>query len=308
MKFPHFWTILLPLYCSNVINAAPIEEIEEEHEKPFDLNRIETLYSFGDSYTTQNLDLLSMTYACANCTSAGGRNWVEYLVDLHPMEYWNLAYNSAPISNNLVGQNSTTVTDVTTQITSLFPKYLSKASHNPYTTLHTIWVGINDINLTADWDNTDELDEILMEQYKVLVEYLMIKHNARQFVLISVPPIDRSLKWQIEGLITITKIKRRVHDFNKKLKSLIKHLHSLFPGHYYLYDAWDTFTTILDHPEDYNITHTTDYCPDWSFPVENNCSSIEQYFWYNDLHPTYKIHEYVAQDLYKFLKIHSSNE
>ena len=45
-----------------------------------------------------------MSYACPNCTSAGGPNWVEYLVEMHPMQYWNLAYNSAPISNALVGQ------------------------------------------------------------------------------------------------------------------------------------------------------------------------------------------------------------
>ena len=104
---PLFWIILLSLnYYFQVLitNAAPLI-IEKRHDiVPFDFNAIQTLYSFGDSYTTQNLDVLTMTYACPNCTSAGGRNWVEYLVDLHPMRYWNLAYNSAPISNAMVGQ------------------------------------------------------------------------------------------------------------------------------------------------------------------------------------------------------------
>ena len=33
---------------------------------------------------------------------------------------------------------------------------------------------------------------------------------------------------------------------------------------------------------------------------------IFSYFWYNDLHPTYKIHEYVAHDMYNFLRERSS--
>lgn len=99
--FPSFFfssvmLVFLTITCSLILacHGAPVSF----------LNRLQTLFSFGDSYTTQNLDTITMSYACANCTSAGGPNWVEYLVEIHPMQYWNLAYNSAPISNNLVDQ------------------------------------------------------------------------------------------------------------------------------------------------------------------------------------------------------------
>ncbi|KAG2224477.1 hypothetical protein INT45_010543, partial [Circinella minor] len=179
--------------------------------EPFDINAVQTLYSFGDSYTTQNLNLSTMAYACRNCTSAGGLNWVEYLADLHPMKYWNLAYNSAPISNAMVGQNSSAVADVTKQITSMFPQYFNSTNQqDPSTTLYTIWVGINDIDLTADWPDTKKLDKELMKQYRSLVEYLVTQHNARQFVLITVPPIDRSPMWQSKGSDAVEMIKKRV--------------------------------------------------------------------------------------------------
>ncbi|KAI9490401.1 SGNH hydrolase-type esterase domain-containing protein [Zychaea mexicana] len=298
-----FWLILLSWcnYLSVTTDAAPVVNDDNWDIPAFDFSTTKTLYSFGDSYTTQNLDLVSMTYACANCTSAGGRNWVEYLVDLHPMQYWNLAYNSAPVSNAMVGQNASSVIDVTTQITSMFPRHFSSFPRDPSTTLYTIWVGINDINLTADWLDTDELDRKLLEHYKSLVEYLVTQQNARQFVLIMVPPIDRSPYWLRQGPDAVNRARQRVHAYNKKLASLVKRLRSKTPGHFYLFDAWSTFTHILDHPGDYGLSDVTDYCPDWSNPIQNHCASFEQYFWYNDLHPTYRIHQYVAQDVYNYL-------
>ncbi|KAI8143465.1 SGNH hydrolase-type esterase domain-containing protein [Fennellomyces sp. T-0311] len=281
------------------VNTAPIPD---DGTPSFSFAKIRTVYSFGDSYTTQNLDLVSLTYACAACTSAGGPNWVEYLVDLHPMQYWNLAYNSAPIWNALVGQSTSSVPDVTTQITSMFPQHFGNFPRDPSTTLYTIWVGINDIDLTADWPDTDQLDDKLMQQYRALVEYLVTQHGARHFVLISVPPIDRSPMWQRQGPDVVDRIQRRVHEYNMKLASVVQHLGNATPGNFYLFDAWYTFTHILDNPQQYGITHISDYCADWSYPTQNNCAPIEQYFWYNDLHPTYKIHQYVAEAVYQFLQ------
>ena len=39
----------------------------------------------------------------------------------------------------------------------------------------------------------------------------MTQHNVRQFVLITVPPIDRSPMWQSRGSDAVDMIQRRVH-------------------------------------------------------------------------------------------------
>lgn len=37
------------------------------------------------------------------------------------------------------------------------------------TTLTTLWVGINDIDLTYNWENTDALDSRIMRRYQLLL-------------------------------------------------------------------------------------------------------------------------------------------
>lgn len=70
------------------------------------------------------------------------------------------------------------VTDVTTQITNMFPNLFLNTAYGaargvqpwqPSSTLYTIWVGINDIDLTASWNDTDTLDDQLMQHYGNLV-------------------------------------------------------------------------------------------------------------------------------------------
>jgi hypothetical protein len=70
----------------------------------FSYKDINTIISFGDSYTTRYLDMDSLSYACRNCTSAGGPNWVIYLTDATGWFSFDFAYNSAPVNNSLVNQ------------------------------------------------------------------------------------------------------------------------------------------------------------------------------------------------------------
>ncbi|KAI7874577.1 hypothetical protein K492DRAFT_183754 [Lichtheimia hyalospora FSU 10163] len=245
-----------------------------------------------------------MSYACPNCTSAGGPNWVEYLVEMHPMQYWNLAYNSAPISNALVGQPTSPVIDMATQITELYPRHFVNTAykHDPSTTLYTFWIGINDIDQTSDWNDTSTLDDHLMAQYHVLLKYLE-SLGAKHFMLINVPPIDRSPRWsqELKNGTYETTIRRRVQDLNAKLAALHQDLKDTGNSStWMLFDAWSKFTHILDHPHKYGLTHTTDYCVDWNRP-EGCEGSIEQYFWLNALHPTFKIHQFIAKAIFNFL-------
>ncbi|ORY97232.1 SGNH hydrolase-type esterase domain-containing protein [Syncephalastrum racemosum] len=284
------------MQCVSEYNAyaAPIA--------PFDFNNIRTLFTFGDSYTTQNLNTQTLSYACPNCTSAGGPNWVEYLVRLHPMQYWNLAYNSAPIENALVGQPQSLVADVTMQVLDMFPALFLNTAYGaargvqpwqPSSTLYTIWVGINDIDLTASWNDTDTLDDQLMQQYGNLVASDVkdkVKQPGANMMLMTVPPIDRSPLWL--NTSAMDTVKHRVREYNQKLSELAKDKNVM------LFDAWSAFTQMLDHPENYGITSTTTYC-DWNGPT--GCLPIEEYFWYNDLHPTFKIHGILAQFIYEFL-------
>ncbi|KAI9315203.1 GDSL lipase/esterase [Dichotomocladium elegans] len=261
---------------------------------PSYLNRIRTMFSFGDSYTTLYLNTKTMSYACRNCTSAGGPNWVEYLTDAYPMiQYWDFAYNSAPVLSPLVGQTSSSVIDVATQITELLPAHFNITQYDSSETLYTIWVGINDIGLTVAWENTDNLTALIIAQYQTLVEYLVYQ-GARQFMLVNVPPIDRAPKWYNGPQENL--VQARVDDFNKKLAAMVDDLKEKFKlpySRFRLFDAHAAFSRMLDSPSSYGLVDVTGYCPGRSHAKD--CVSSDQYFWYNDLHPTSRVHQLLAQ-------------
>ncbi|KAI7895994.1 uncharacterized protein EV154DRAFT_493125 [Mucor mucedo] len=280
----------------------------------FNYDKINTIISFGDSYTTRYLDMKSLSYACRNCTSAGGPNWVIYLTDTTNWISWDFAYNSAPINNNIVNQ-APTVIDVSTQVRDLYPKIFVSPTEEisdivaskykdmmrtPESTLTTIWVGINDIDLTYDYADTDALDSKIMQAYQVLIDEL-INEGVHQFMLINVPPIDRAPMWhntRNENLI-----RSRVRGYNEKLKIMIEGLKKGHPKDtFFEYDAWSYFNMLMDNPKPYNMTDIDTFCPDWAHPEENNCKPIEEYFWLNDLHPTFHVHELLAKDIQRYLR------
>lgn len=76
------------------------------------------------------------------------------------------------------------VTDISTQVRNLYPKIFVSPTEKiknivasqykdivrtQQSTLTTIWVGINDINLTYNWNDTDSLDLVIMQRYQVLI-------------------------------------------------------------------------------------------------------------------------------------------
>lgn len=280
----------------------------------FDFNHINTIISFGDSYTTRFLDMDTLTYACRNCTSAGGPNWVVYLSETNDWVSWDFAYNSAPVNNTLVHQ-APSVIDIRTQVHELFPKvfvtptneisaivaskYKNNQTRTQKSTLTTVWVGINDIDITYDWKNVEDIDSTIMYQYQALVNKL-IEQGLDQFMLINVPPIDRAPMWRNTQSENIIKV--RVKGYNSKLRNMIANLKYAHPSAtFFEYDAWSYFNKIMDNYKDYDLTDIDSFCPDWSNPVERHCKPIGEYFWLNDLHPTFHVHELMAQDIKKYL-------
>ncbi|CAO3598168.1 unnamed protein product [Absidia cylindrospora] len=260
----------------------------------FHLKKVDTLFSFGDSYTTEYLDLPTMTYPdFNNVSSTNGANWIHYFTEAEHLKNWDLAYNSAPIENSLVHQNSNR------QITELFPQYFlqNDTTYCKDKTLYSIWVGINDIGLLVN-NQTTSLTS-LMHRYRQLISYLY-HHDARNIVLINIPPIDKSPKWAPHD--TATRIHDLVEEYNRKLykmaKSIAKqHRHARI----FFIDAWSIFNHMLNHPDMYGFRNVTGYCPDWRHPEEHGCLPIENYFWLNDLHPTTKVHFHFASQVRRFL-------
>ncbi|KAG1047508.1 hypothetical protein G6F43_010044 [Rhizopus delemar] len=276
---------------------------------------INTIISFGDSYTTRYIDLSNLTYACRNCTSAGAPNWVVYIEDDTDWVSWDFAASGAPLNNALVHKYPP-VHDLDDQIQELYLGVFAAPSatiedivqsaykngpRTAHSTLNTIWIGINDIGLTFGWDNTTTIDKEIMIRYESLIDTL-INYGETHFMFMNVPPIERSPRWS-NTTERATTIKAHVKAFNDRLSNMIKKLKSKYPSGTFLeYDTWALFTKILDNPAEYNIIDITTYCVDWSAPAQHDCKSMQEYFWHDNLHPTYPVHQALAKDIIAYLK------
>ncbi|KAI9301163.1 GDSL lipase/esterase [Cunninghamella echinulata] len=255
---------------------------------------MKTFFSFGDSYTTHYLNLDTLTYPDPNeVSSTNGYNWVNYFTKNNNLTSWDLAYNSAPIENDLVHQDPKVI-DLNQQITEIFPNYFLKnqkwASDE---TLYGMWIGINDIGLMATRNDTASLYE-LMNKYQELIAYLY-KNNARNFIVINIPPIEHSPKWSNEK--TFDDIRKLVKGFNQKLSVLVRFLRVVKGYNIKLIDSYEILTDVIDHPAKYNIKDVKNTCPDWKHPEEHGCLPINEYFWFNNVHLTSRVHEIIADKI-----------
>ncbi|KAI8336241.1 GDSL lipase/esterase [Chlamydoabsidia padenii] len=254
----------------------------------------QTLFSFGDSYTTQYLDLPSKTYPSYNdVSSTNGPNWVHYLTKAENWTDWDLAYNSAPIQNDLVHQ----------QITELFPRYfLKENTWSQDKTLYGIWVGINDVGLVLR--NSTLSIAPLMDRYLELITFLY-KHNARNFLLINIPTIERSPKWS-SNKKTMSRVHDLVKEFNQKLFEMAQTVSKFDNVQVFHVDAWSIFTRVLDNPGQSGFKNVTGYCPNWHNPEKNGCLPIDDYFWLNEIHATSKVHSLFANEIRQTVALNSS--
>lgn len=75
-----------------------------------------------------------------------------------------------------------------------------------------------------------------------------------------------------------------------------------------VFDTYAFLAGVLDSPTKYGIKNTTGYCPRYDAPdIASNyagygCLPIDEYFWYNTGHITYRVHEVLAGAVGEFLE------
>ncbi|KAJ7187236.1 hypothetical protein C8R46DRAFT_1059191 [Mycena filopes] len=174
-------------------------------------------------------------------------------------------------------QGGSRVHDVRRQIQDMFVPHIGLkpegARWEAEDTLFVTWVGIND----AAWESDHGLNlEKLFEAQKILYDA-----GARNFLLINVPAIDRApAKGNKPNYIA----------WNVDLKAASAHFARLHPDATVLiYSAYDTFNAILDDP----IAH--------GFALED-VGMAGGPMWVDHLHPSSRVHGFVARDMATFLR------
>ncbi|PVG02298.1 hypothetical protein CPB86DRAFT_780720 [Serendipita vermifera] len=245
---------------------------------------IRYLIIFGASYTQTNPfpasqfvpteeEPLGIPFPGITSTE-GPANWVGHLV--YQRRPPILVYNYA-ISGH-------TVHGVANQVTHHFMD--REAPVVPWSAKDTLFItqiGINDLFFSQDYDTI--LRNMFESQWK------LYEKGARNFLFIDVPCVDRSPSWNVT---TGPEQRLRYPAYNLRLQNKIRQFASSIseagrdPITVLYFSFYKVFTSILDAPEDHGFP-----CED----IRKKGGSI----WYDNLHPTSKVHAILAAELDKFL-------
>jgi phospholipase/lecithinase/hemolysin len=99
-----------------------------------------------------------------------------------------------------------------------------------------------------------------------------------------------------------------VQEYNTQISTSATTFESTHPGtKSMVFDTYAYLSQILEHPAKFSITNTTSFCPRFDAPdIATNfaaygCSPIQDYFWYNTGHITFRIHQLLAEAVSAFL-------
>jgi phospholipase/lecithinase/hemolysin len=264
---------------------------------------VKYFFSFGDSYSQTGFEITGQKPSAANplgnpalpgWTASGGLDWPGYMVTQFNTSLtlsYNLAYGGATVDSDLVKPYDPSVRSFVDQVKIFSGSLAGKPSYAPWTaknTLAGVWMGVNDVGNTF-WlggDQAGRVDEILnvyFEQIKIIYDA-----GVRQFVLLTVPPTDKSplmaggqspegLK-QLQDQISLwnTVLKTKLADFQAANKLAT----------FKLVDTAPAFNTAIENPDKYGA-------PDALCHDEDGVSCL----WFNDYHPATAIQRLVGSQV-----------
>jgi phospholipase/lecithinase/hemolysin len=123
-----------------------------------------------------------------------------------------------------------------------------------------------------------------------MTDYYATQHElyqagARNFLFVNVPPVHRSPAWRNGDSPPVT-----ILTWNQKLREVAEYFQSNHSdATVMLFSSWDCFTTILDEPTRHGFS-------------KSDPGTAGGGIWVDRLHPTSRMHDYIARDISQFLE------
>ncbi|KAF8058624.1 hypothetical protein FPV67DRAFT_1720474 [Lyophyllum atratum] len=277
-------------------------------------------FSFGDSYTQTGFSPTGTLPASGNplgnppypgYTATGGENWVDFVTTKNNRSLiftYNYAYGGATIDAKLVAPYQPTVLSLTDQVNQFLSGAGTKPSSTPWTSanaLFSIFIGINDIGNSyyLSGDRAAFSDTLLNAEFALVQKLVLVRDltettmafrvtkpssnvGARNFLFVTVPPIDRSPLMLAQPAASQAAEKTVIAGFNSKMAAKTSAFKSANSGvSTWTWDANTQFTIILNSPGTYGFKDATSY------------GSASNQFWGNDYHPSSYAHKFFGQQV-----------
>lgn len=257
-------------------------------------------FSFGDSYTTTSFNINGVQPAPGNPlgnpaygtgTVAGGPTYVNFLTTKYNSSFvanYNFAVGGATISNAIVGSS---IPAFDNQVTQFFePKYTTPhvANWNSANAIFSSFFGINDIGLTIESGQGNNLTRIpaLLDAYFAIADNLYAQ-GARRFMFVAVPPTDRSPLVMTVPAAEQAQWRDAINTFNTQFGTRLALWTATRVGAVAaMYDYHRWLTGVLDNPTAYGFPDATCINADGQSCV-----------WFNNYHVSSRVDDLLAKQM-----------
>jgi len=180
-------------------------------------------------------------------------------------------------------------------VTEYSASLAAKPDYAPWTesdALFAIWMGVNDVGNGWYATNWTSLSQEIINTYFTQVQ-ILYDSGARNFVFLSVPPIQSTPMVLAYGNTTVTQVAAGVKRYNQLLMTSLETFMANNTGvKTWLYDTSVSFEKAIADPTKYGAPNATCYNSDGV-----SC------LWYNDYHPGQAIHKLVAEGVANLVNI-----
>ena len=243
-------------------------------------------------------------------TSSNGPNYIDFLTTTYNdsfIETYNLGFGGATVDSDIVPCYDPAVPDFRAQVNNeFFPYYVDEptAGWNSGNSLFISFFGINDITNSYSAQNASVNGDILTV-YAGLVD-LLYNAGARNFLFLNVAPVNLSPGTVELGPSPEALEATDITNFNDGIAALASNASTYPDATAFLFDTNAIFSQVLQsptsHPQTAQYLNTTTYCTAYEDGTtaedtfDPSCGvPVNQYFWLNTLHPTYPMHDAMAQ-------------
>ncbi|KAG5716875.1 Thermolabile hemolysin [Termitomyces sp. T112] len=255
----------------------------------------EFLFAFGDSYTTDGFNISAgVDSPVSGFTSSNGPNWVNFLGATYnqtDVKVFDLASGGATVDAALVPPFSSTVFSIDSS-NSLF----------------AFWIGINDVGNSFGWTNITGHEPAFYKKILIRLESqleILYEEGARSFLFLTVPPTDRAPIFLQQGSKVVKRLHPLIANYNAQLATIVDNFKARHKDldQVTVFDTQPIFNTLPDNANALGFVNATGWCEAYqNGTAEKNtqidpCAPVSSYFWLNNLHPLFTVHDVVARGI-----------
>lgn len=207
-----------------------------------------------------------------------------------PIQLWDFAFGGADISVEYLPLHHNWSVQLVNQTQQFLTYGQPVLQHivDPDKTLVAMWIGINDI------DDSAELDVDFPSYYAQLIDTMfeqavepVYKAGYKKWLFMKLPPLNRTPGNLVRAAGPLPNTTMIEWWDN----TLAQHVNA-FAGQdrdvtALLFDTNTFLNGVLDHAAEYGIKNTTSYCPAYNQPLpvtQYGCLPLDEYFWYDSGH------------------------